>query len=89
MTASEDHAHDRRGESARERLPRAALGVEADPDRGVGHSGTDTHGTVTLEAAKVTYTPDAGFVGTALFDYSVSDDGVTDDPADPRGALGR
>ncbi len=42
-------------------------------------AGPDTHGTVSLAANTVTYTPDAGFVGTASFTYTV----VDDDPADP------
>jgi VCBS repeat-containing protein len=35
--------------------------------------GPDTHGTVSLSANTITYTPEAGFTGTAAFTYTVSD----------------
>ena len=41
-------------------------------------AGADTHGTVTLADGTITYTPDAGFAGTATFTYTVCDDGTTD-----------
>ena len=46
-------------------------------------SGPDTHGTVKLRYGTVTYTPDAGFTGTATFSYTVCDDGTTAGQPDP------
>jgi len=37
----------------------------------------DTHGTVSLDAGQITYTPDAGYSGAASFSYSVCDNGMT------------
>ena len=47
-------------------------------------AGADTHGTVTLADGTITYTPDAGFAGTATFTYTVCDNGTTDAAPDPR-----
>ncbi len=44
----------------------------------------DTHGMVVLAGGNVTYTPDAGFTGTAVVGYTVCDDGTTGGAADPR-----
>lgn len=38
--------------------------------------GNATNGTVTLEATTITFTPDAGFAGTAGFEYTLSDGGA-------------
>jgi hypothetical protein len=43
----------------------------------------DTHGTVTLAGGTITYTPDAGFEGTATFGYTACDDGTTQALPDP------
>jgi hypothetical protein len=40
-------------------------------------AGADTHGTVTLTGTTVTFSPDAGFAGSASFTYTVCDDGTT------------
>ena len=48
--------------------------------------GADTHGTVTLADGTITYTPDAGFAGTATFTYTVCDNGTTDGAARSRAA---
>jgi RHS repeat-associated protein len=47
-------------------------------------AGAATHGTVTLTAAGVTYTPDAGFTGTSIIPYTVCDNGTTNGQPDPR-----
>jgi RHS repeat-associated protein len=47
-------------------------------------AGADTHGTVSLNAGIVTYTPDQGFVGTAVIAYTVCDNGATSGLPDPR-----
>ena len=52
-------------------------------------AGTDTHGSVQLAGDTVTYTPDAGFSGTASFTYTVCDDGTTAGQPDPRCADGQ
>ncbi len=48
------------------------------------NAGADTHGTVSLNAGNVTYTPDQGFVGTAVIAYTVCDNGATSGLPDPR-----
>jgi VCBS repeat-containing protein len=60
----------------------AAPGVlsnDTDPDGDsliIGDLGGSTHGTVNLNGSgSFTFTPEAGFVGTASFTYKVSDDG--------------
>ena len=40
--------------------------------------GSPVNGTVTLDVGTITFTPDANFVGTAGFDYTVSDGSLTD-----------
>ena len=47
-------------------------------------TGAATHGTATLANGIVTYTPDAGFVGTAVITYTACDNGTTDGQPDPR-----
>ncbi len=47
-------------------------------------AGANTHGTASLSGGVVTYTPDAGFVGTAVLAYTVCDNGTTNGLADPR-----
>jgi RHS repeat-associated protein len=47
-------------------------------------AGVSTHGTASLSAGVVTYTPDSGFVGAAVIGYTVCDDGTTNGLADPR-----
>ena len=47
-------------------------------------AGANTHGTVSLNAGVVTYTPDAGFTGTAVIAYTVCDNGATSGLPDPR-----
>jgi RHS repeat-associated protein len=47
-------------------------------------AGASSHGTASLSAGVVTYTPDAGFVGAAVFAYTVCDNGTTNGLADPR-----
>ncbi len=47
-------------------------------------SGAETHGTVALAGATVTFTPEPGFTGTAVVGYTVCDDGTTNGAADPR-----
>jgi RHS repeat-associated protein len=47
-------------------------------------AGAATHGTVTLSAAGVTYTPDPGFAGTSVIPYTVCDNGTTNGQPDPR-----
>ena len=47
-------------------------------------AGADSHGTASLSAGVVTYTPDSGFVGAAVFAYTVCDNGTTNGLADPR-----
>jgi RHS repeat-associated protein len=47
-------------------------------------AGAATHGTVTLSAAGVVYTPDAGFTGTSVIPYTVCDNGTTNGQPDPR-----
>lgn len=39
------------------------------------NAGPDTHGTVTLDAGQVTYTPEANYHGPASFTYTVCDNG--------------
>jgi RHS repeat-associated protein len=46
-------------------------------------AGAATHGTVTLSAAGVTYTPDQGFTGTSVIPYTVCDNGTTNGNPDP------
>src|SRR5207342_745119 len=48
----------------------------------------DTHGTVALTGGSVTYTPAAGFAGTASMTYTVCDDGTTAGQPDPQCADG-
>jgi DNA/RNA endonuclease G (NUC1) len=48
----------------------------------------DTHGTATLNAGQVTYTPAANFNGTASFDYQVCDNGTTGGAANIQCATG-
>jgi RHS repeat-associated protein len=40
-------------------------------------SGADTHGTVSLAAGVLTFTPDPAYVGAAVISYSVCDNGTT------------
>jgi hypothetical protein len=47
-----------------------------------------THGTVTLSAGQITYTPDADYFGPASFTYTITDNGTTNGAADPRTATG-
>jgi RHS repeat-associated protein len=47
-------------------------------------AGANTHGTASLSAGVVTYTPDSGFVGAAVVAYTVCDNGTTNGVADPR-----
>jgi RHS repeat-associated protein len=47
-------------------------------------AGANTHGTASLSAGVVTYTPDPGFVGAAVIAYTVCDNGTTNGVADPR-----
>ena len=47
-------------------------------------AGANTHGTASLSAGVVTYTPDSGFVGAAVIAYTVCDNGTTNGVADPR-----
>jgi endonuclease G len=49
---------------------------------------TDTHGTVSLAAGQVTYTPAANYNGAAGFDYEVCDNGTTNGAATPKCATG-
>src|SRR5207249_2492186 len=46
------------------------------------------HGTVTLSDGTITYAPAAGFSGDATFTYTVCDNGITGESADPRCATG-
>ena len=48
----------------------------------------DTHGTVSLTAGDVTYTPAADYNGPASFEYTLTDDGTTNGAADPKTATG-
>ena len=48
----------------------------------------NTHGTVSLEEATITYVPAAGFTGLARFNYTVQDNGTTNGAADPKSAVG-
>ena len=48
----------------------------------------NTHGTVSLVAGVVTYTPTAGYVGTADFSYTIQDNGTTNGVADPKTSVG-
>jgi Bacterial Ig domain/Cadherin-like domain len=50
----------------------------------VATAGPDTHGTVSLTADSVVYTPDTGFTGTAVIAYTVCDNGATSGLPDPR-----
>ena len=43
-----------------------------------------SHGSATLVGGTITYTPDAGFTGTAVITYTVCDDGTTAGQPDPR-----
>src|SRR5207247_1330636 len=43
-----------------------------------------THGTVSLTAGNVTYTPDANYNGPASFTYHVCDNGTTNGSPDPK-----
>ena len=43
----------------------------------------DSHGTVVLADGNVTYTPEAGFIGTGVIGYTVCDNGTTAGAADP------
>src|SRR5207249_5850118 len=43
-----------------------------------------THGTVSLTAGNVTYTPDANYNGPASFTYHVCDNGTTNASPDPK-----
>ena len=45
--------------------------------------GSATHGSVSLVAGTITYTPDADFNGPASFHYTVRDNGTTNGAADP------
>ena len=45
-------------------------------------------GTVEIDGANVIFTPEPNFAGTASFDYTVEDNGVTDGEADPKSADG-
>ena len=47
-------------------------------------AGVAAHGTATLAAGQVTYTPDAGFEGAATLTYRACDDGRTAGADDPR-----
>ena len=47
-------------------------------------AGANAHGTASLSAGVVTYTPDSGFVGAAVIAYTVCDNGTTNGLADPR-----
>ena len=47
-------------------------------------AGAGSHGTASLSAGVVTYTPDSGFVGAAVFAYTICDNGTTNGLADPR-----
>jgi RHS repeat-associated protein len=49
----------------------------------------DTHGAILLSAGTITYTPDAGFSGTAVVAYTVCDDGITGTHSDPQCAQGQ
>jgi RHS repeat-associated protein len=51
-------------------------------------SGPDTHGTATLADRAVTYTPDTGYVGSAVITYTACDNGTTNGQPDPRCADG-
>ena len=51
-------------------------------------STASTHGSVSLSAGTVTYTPDADFNGAASFSYTVQDNGTTNGAADPKTATG-
>ncbi|HYE13182.1 MAG TPA: DNA/RNA non-specific endonuclease, partial [Pyrinomonadaceae bacterium] len=48
----------------------------------------DTHGSVSLAAGQVTYTPDADYNGPASFTYKVCDDGTTSGSPDSKCATG-
>jgi endonuclease G len=48
----------------------------------------DTHGTVTLDSGVVTYTPTAGYNGTASFTYTVCDNGTTNGAPDSKCTTG-
>jgi VCBS repeat-containing protein len=53
------------------------LGNDADPDAGdvpsVTGVGAASHGTATVQAGAVTYTPEAGYVGADAFTYTIAD----------------
>ena len=51
-------------------------------------STASTHGSVSLSAGTVTYTPDADYNGAASFSYTVQDNGTTNGAADPKTATG-
>ena len=51
-------------------------------------STASTHGSVSLSAGTVTYTPDPDFNGAASFSYTVQDNGTTNGAADPKTATG-
>ena len=51
-------------------------------------STASTHGSVSLSAGTVTYTPAADFNGAASFSYTVQDNGTTNGAADPKTATG-
>lgn len=45
---------------------------------------SDTHGTVTLDAGQITYTPTTNYNGSASFTYTVCDNGTTGGLSDPK-----
>jgi VCBS repeat-containing protein len=50
--------------------------------------GGAVNGTVNLSGSTITFTPAAGFTGTASFNYTIQDDGTTDGESDPKSATG-
>ena len=46
--------------------------------------GPDTHGSIQTSATSLTYSPDAGFDGTAVIAYTVCDNGTTNGNPDPK-----